>query len=170
MDGAYITSTKKADILNLLTLVYNNLIMALINEDNFFYWYMVRCSIAHGPIIHGKDIPYAASTEFSSRVGYKEQLLIGPAMIEAYNNERNAAPMGIFLCNSVSNTRINSSWKWFDNPNTKTPQRDLQAFRSRFEEYLTWLDNHSSEEEYPKESRRRHINAAYDYFQMTHPD
>ena len=49
-----------------------------------------------------------------SIVGYKEQLLIGPAMIDAYKGEHNAAPMGIYICESAFQRLrgIPQNWKW----------------------------------------------------------
>lgn len=168
MDGAYITSTKKDDILNLLTAMYNSLSTALLQEDNYRFWYMVRASIAYGDVIHGRDIPYDACLEFSSRVGYKEQLLISPAMIEAYAGERAAAPMGIHICDSASSRRngIDASWKWYSNTNIKTAQQNLADFKIKLQGYLAWLNENSDESEYPAASRQRHTDAAYDYFNI----
>lgn len=168
MDGAYITSTKKDDILNLLTATYNSLSTALSKEYNYRFWYMVRASIAYGDVIHGRDIPYDACLEFSSRVGYKEQLLISPAMIEAYVGERDAAPMGIHICASASSRRngIDASWKWYSNTNIKTDQQNLADFKGKLQEYFAWLNENSDESEYPAESRQRHSDAAYNYFNI----
>lgn len=170
MDGAYITSTKKDDMLNLLTAVYNSISMALLCEDKYQFWYMVRASVAYGDVIHGRDIPYDACLEFSSRVGYKEQLLISPAMIEAYKGERDAAPMGINICNSASsrNNGIKITWKWYSNPNIKTIPQNLESFKDRLKNYLSWLNEHSNEGKYPSESRQRHRDAVYSYFDIKH--
>lgn len=168
MDGAYITSTKKEDLLNLLTATYNSLSTALLRENNYRFWYMVRASIAYGDVIHGRNIPYDACLEFSSRVGYKEQLLISPAMIEAYAGERVAAPMGIHICDSASSkpNGIAASWKWYSNTNIKTAQQNLADFKGKLQKYLTWLNENSDESEYPAESRQRHSNSVYDYYNI----
>ncbi len=168
MDGAYITSRLKNDILNLLTSVYNNLVDALIQENKFFYWYMVRASIAYGYTTHGRNIPYGACLEFSSRVGYKEQLLISPAMIEAYKGERLSSPMGLHICDSASANYqgINAEWKWYANPNIKTDQAQVELFIRKFSEYYDWLNINSVEEEYPIVKRQEHFAAACKYYNI----
>jgi len=172
MDGAYITSRKKNELLNLLSLVYNTLIKSLTDTGNYSFWYMVRASIAFGNTIHGRNIPYSACPEFSCRVGYKEQLLVGPAMIDAYSHEKCAAPMGIHICESSSTIfrGINSQWKWYSNSNTKTDPLLLQDFTSKFLEYFTWLNETSTETEYPLDKRKDHARKACEYFGITLPE
>ena len=169
MDGAYITSRKKEDLLNLLTTMYNNLSADLLAEDNFNFWYMVRAAVSYGNTIHGRNIPYDASHEFSSRVGYKEQLLISPAMIEACSSEKLAAPMGIYICDSATNKRsgIPSSWKWYANINIKTSQEHFERFKEMFQSYLQWLNENSIDSEYPASRRQSHRDNAYQYFGIT---
>lgn len=166
MDGAYVTSRHKNDLLNFLSYVFRSLAVSLDETDNFAHWYMVRAAIAYGDTIHGRSIPYDASYEFCSRVGYKEQLLLSPAMIEAYNGEKLASPMGVFICESAVNTRqgINSNWKWYNNPHTQTPQMNYSHFQEQLRNYLPWIFAHSTETEYPLEARKRHLVTASDYF------
>ena len=165
MDGAYITSRNRADMLKLLTLVYRGLIHSLLGEGDFPHWFLVRCSVAYGEIIHGRNIPYDASYEFSTRVGYKEQLLIGSPMIWACSTEKQAPPMGIYIHSSCAS--ILPNWKWHLNSEIKVDEGELATFKQRTVEYFTWLDTHSNEQEYPRGKREIHRASLMQYYGIT---
>lgn len=169
MDGAYIVSTKKSDMLSLLTTIYKSLCMSLLDEPKYKHWYLVRAAIAYGEIIHGRDIPYSASYEYSSRVGYKEQLLIGPAMIDAYKGERQSAPMGIYVTKSAYDKYqgIDSNWKWFKHRAIKVKPELIANFKDKLQEYYNiWLKDHEKETGYDQEKRDSHFQAASKYFNI----
>lgn len=163
MDGAYIVSNTKDEMLTLLATIFYDLSVSLLNEPDFKYWYLVRAAISYGEIIHGRNIPYDASLEFSSRVGYKEQLLIGPAMIDAYTGEGKAAPMGIYVADSA--TDINREWKWFDHSGIKVDLAKIDAFKNSLKEYYSvWLEQNESITKYPENKRNEHFQLAIEYF------
>lgn len=168
MDGAYITSSNKSEILNLLTYIYNLLVTSLMKEDDYKYWFWIRASLAYGKIIHGRNIPYDASLEFSTRVGYKEQLLIGEPMILAYTGERNAAPMGIFIDNSASAKYqgVPSDWRWFQNRNIKVEQSQIEIFTRKMNECYDHMGKMWNEEEYPLDKRAEHLKRFNEYYTL----
>ena len=162
MDGAYITSKSKEDILAYLTRVFNSLTCSLLNESQFKYWYFVRASIAYGSIIHGKDIPYDASLEFSTRIGYKESILIGEPIIRAYQTEKNASPMGVFIHEScaTSETPIPLDWKWY----SSLPSFNKKLVQHRMNQYYECMDICWNEDDYPSEKRQRHLDLFNTYY------
>jgi|AGTN01.3.fsa_nt_gi hypothetical protein len=168
MDGAYITSRYKSDLLNFLTYIYKSLSEALLMEKEFKHWYLIRAAIAFGSVIHGRNIPYDASLEFSSRVGYKEQLLMGAPMIKAYRGESRSAPMGIFVDESASVKKwsIPCDWKWFNNDKIKVEQSTLDSFRNRLIEYYGWLSENEDNERYKIERRLEHLQQLKKYFEV----
>lgn len=171
MDGAYISSTSKKSILNLLSRLFRELCLAL-READFKHWYLIRASLSYGPIIHGRDIPYAASNEFTTKVGYKEQILIGSPVTWAYSNESFAPPMGIFFHDSALSSsdmmlhgHIDPNWKWHkDNELIKIDSAMINIFQGKFGEYYDWMYTHTPENEYPMSKRREHIKAFNNYF------
>ena len=161
MDGAYITSNKKDDILQFLSSVYLSLANVLMSEDNYGHWYFVRAAISYGEIIHGRDIPYDASYEFSSRVGHKESILIGQPIIWAYQTEGYAPPMGIYLHESCINKSypISSDWKWF----LKKPF-DYHSFREKVNNFYLYIQEHWDSTEYSREKQQEHLEKFNQYF------
>lgn len=169
MDGAYIVSSKKSDILSLLTNIYKSLCTNLLKEPEYKHWYLVRAAIAFGEIIHGRDVPYSASYEYSSRVGYKEQLLIGPAMIDACKGESKAAPMGIYVTDSATNKYqgVDSDWKWFEHQSVKVKPELIAEFKDKLQEYYNvWLKDHEAATGYDKSRRDSHFQMAVQYFDI----
>lgn len=167
MDGAYITSRKKNEMLNLLTRIYQELGKSLIRTEDFKHWYLVRASLAFGPIIHGRDIPYKASYEFSSRVGYKEQLLIGEPIVKAYLGESKSAPMGIYIDESVLNAgkhHLALDWKWYNNTNIKCYADEVEALKIKLGQYYNWIKNDRNAQNYPAERQEAHYSRLEQYY------
>lgn len=166
MDGAYITSKDKAETLNLITNIYKSLVEDLLAERGFKHWFWIRASLAYGKIIHGRDIPYDASNEFSTRVGYKEQLLVGEPMISAYVGERNAAPMGIYIDSSASSKYqgVSSDWRWFKNTNIKVDQTQIELFTQKMNKCYEFMNKLWDEKEYPTSRRNEHLKNFNTYY------
>jgi hypothetical protein len=168
MDGAYITSRQKSELLNFLTYIFVSISEALLAENEFKHWYLIRAAIAFGQVIHGRNIPYDASLEFSSRVGYKEQLLMGAPMIKAYNGEHYSAPMGIYVDESASYKKwpIQCNWKWFKNEKIKVEQTTLVNFKSKLIEYYNWLKDNAENEGYKIDRQQEHLQQLKKYFEI----
>lgn len=117
MDGAYITAAKKSDIEKIVVRIFKGIAEIQITESNPSHWFIIRGSIAFGEVIHGHHVPYAASKVFEKDLGYKNNILLGPAMISAYRGEEKAAPFGIYLDDSAINQEsgrgFSESWKWY---------------------------------------------------------
>lgn len=137
IDGAYITSRNEFALRKFIAEMYSKLCRALLDEP-FAHWYLVRASVAYGSVIHGRDIPYAASYEFMSNIGYKEHLLLGEAMVRAYTGEHEAAPMGVYLDKSASDQFDSYGlWRWY-RENTIS-QEDLTSFLYKLNAYYNYL-------------------------------
>ena len=52
MDGAYIATKSKGDMINILLRIYRELAQLFINEPNSLHRYMIRGSVAYGSVIH----------------------------------------------------------------------------------------------------------------------
>lgn len=166
MDGAYITSKHKNELLNFLTYIFLSMSEALLTEKEFKHWYLIRAAIAFGQVIHGRNIPYDASLEFSSRVGYKEQLLFGAPMIKAFNGEKLSAPMGIYIDESATSKKwsILFDWKWFNNDKIKVASPTLDNLKSKLIEYYSWLKENADNEGYKIGRQQEHLHQIVNYF------
>lgn len=118
MDGAYITAAVKSDIEKILVRIFKGIAEIQITESNPSHWFVIRGSVAFGEVIHGHHVPYEASKVFEKDLGYKNNILLGPAMISAYRGEAKAAPFGIYLDDSAINhgsgRGFPKEWKWYD--------------------------------------------------------
>ena len=118
MDGAYITAAVKSDIEKILVRIFKGIAEIQITESNPSHWFVIRGSVAFGEVIHGHHVPYEASKVFENDLGYKNNILLGPAMISAYRGEAKAAPFGIYLDDSAINhgsgRGFPKEWKWYD--------------------------------------------------------
>lgn len=155
MDGAYITAARKEDIEKIIVRVFLGIAELQIKEENPAHRFVVRGSIAFGEVIHGHHVPYSASKVFEIDLGYKNNILLGPAMILAYSGEGKAAPFGIHIDNSAvdsGNGRgFSVDWKWHTSKVLKFQDGIRQEL---FKAVLGYFDAAS---EYPKldEHKRR---------------
>ena len=176
MDGIYITSTTKDYMSNILTKIYRELSKLLISEKDNRHIFLIRSAIAYGPVIHGHDIPLSASKVFGMEIGYKEKILLGSTMIDAYNGESQAAPMGIYIDESAikssSDTQkdqgaFDRNWKWWKSNDLKLDDNIEEQMKVKLESYYKWLDTPDNKyaEGYDKEKRDLHVQKVREYFQ-----
>lgn len=118
MDGAYITAARKDDIEKILVRIYSGIAELQIKEGNPIHRFILRGSISFGEVIHGHHVPYSASKVFETDLGYKNNILLGPAMISAYSGEGKAAPFGIYIDDSalagMKAQGFSADWKWYE--------------------------------------------------------
>lgn len=174
MDGVYITSQNKKNMEKILTKIFSDLSDVFIKELNLFHKFIPRCGMAYGDIIHGHDVPYQASKVFELDLGYKNNILLGQAMINAYTSEANAAPFGIYLHESATNRSISGSaagafsddWVWYESKlitvSTEIPQKLGDALR----QYYQALRDESHPLHYPTERIDEHKHKVKDYFKL----
>lgn len=170
MDGAYITSGNKDNMANILLRVYRNLADVFMKESNYDYLYLVRGAIAYGEVIHGHNVPYEASKAFEMNLGYKDNILLGSAMITAYDGEEKAAPFGIFIDSSASKGRrkgggsFKENWKWFDDESLKIDKDLPKLIAEKMKNYLETMKDAAHPLHYPVEKINKHIQLIEDYF------
>ena len=172
MDGIYITTGKKEDMINILLRVFRELAKCFVNEKDNYYKYLIRGSIAYGEVIHGHHIPYKASKIFEVDLGYKNQIILGSGMITAYDNESMAAPFGIQVDSSAIKMENDSKrqygafpsdWKWFKDEMLKIDENLPRKLQDKIINYLNWLRNENNPLHYDKIDR--HIELTNNYFQ-----
>lgn len=167
MDGAYITAKSKQDILDLITRVYSILAADFIKEGKKEHQYLCRAAISFGDIIHGRNIPYKASLEFSHRVGYKENILIGEPMILAYKGEKKAAPFGVFIQESAfclrGDNSIDKNWRWYESKDVDVDIPPIKNLEVKIEEYFEWCAENNQDE---LKKIEQHRDAAKEYFNI----
>lgn len=146
MDGVYITAARKEDIEKIVVRIFSDLAELQIAETNPIHRFILRGCIAYGEVIHGHNVPYSASKIFETDLGYKNNILLGPAMISAYSGEGNAAPFGLYIDDSaVGGGRgkgFSADWKWYksnalkirDNINSQLRQAVFEYFNATLDD------------------------------------
>ena len=174
MDGAYITARNKDDMINIMLRIYRELAKLFVKEQTQEHQYMIRGAIAYGEVIHGHDIPYGASKAFENSLGYKDHILLGSAMIAAYDGEGKAAPFGIYVDESAVRHEeaegkrdygsFCADWKWYQDNTLNLREINFTDFREKIIDSLEAMKNPSHSFSYPPDKVQKHIEMAQSYF------
>lgn len=101
MDGVYITSKSVNDLQTAMFHIFSELGNLFLSENDFHHQFLVKASIAYGPVIHGKDIDNSVNANLAADESYKNSLLIGLPMIQAITGEQKAPSFGVFIHESA---------------------------------------------------------------------
>jgi hypothetical protein len=165
MDGVYVTSPTRGPMLNFIHAFYRLLAIIFCAEANNQHRFIVRGALAFGPVTHGSVIP----TECASfgNDDYKRCLLIGIAMIQAYQSENQAPPLGLFLHESVrafsppgDSVLSGRWWRWWRDEDEPL----VVELREAIPQFFTWAQLHPREFDYPVNRVNEHRSAALEYF------
>lgn len=173
MDGVYITATRKEDMEKLLIRIFSTLAEGFINETNPVHQFIPRCGLAYGEIIHGHTVPYEASKVFELDLSYKNNILLGKAMIEAYGSEGEASPFGICVHESAiksgkkgKNGVFPAGWRWHNSTEIKIPEGINIRLGKALEAYYATVKNEQHILHYPLERIAEHERKAAEYFNL----
>ena len=171
MDGVYITSTSKSDLEKALFHIFTSLGDLFITEKNFHHKFIVKASVAFGPVIHGKDIGNSVNKEFASTSYYKDSLLLGLPMIQAFTGEKGAPPFGVIIHESARSFAPNSEepfrfkwWKWFLYDKSAWPNTKTNELSDAIKQYFDTSEKQSLPLDYPVDRIKAHSQAATQYF------
>lgn len=172
MDGVYITSRTKKNMKKTLVKIYSKLAELFINETDILHQFIPRCGLAYGKVIHGHDVPYQASKVFELDLGYRNNILLGQPMINAYEGEEKAAPFGIHVHETAkkqtgSETQFGAfpdDWKWYNSREMKVDDDLVGKLNSALESYYGMVKNETHPLHYPEERILDHEQKAKEYF------
>lgn len=174
MDGVYITSNSKETITKYLSLVFKELADNFIDETNPIHKFIVKASLSYGPIIHGHSLPSEANRIFEQHTNYKNSLLLGLPMVQAFKSEDEAPPFGVFVHETARAFSPDSDfqlrlWQWFRYiPEMAKTQKNEFAKRllKSLEDYYIWVSNHSFQLGYKRERIEVHRERFKEYFRV----
>lgn len=171
MDGAYITAANKENIENIVVRIFRSLSEIFLSEKNYRFLFLVRCAIAYGEVIHGHNVPYNASKAFEMSIGYKDNILLGRAMIAAYDGEGKASPFGVFLDESSIKHKdgrygaFQENWKWYSSSVLKIDEDVPHSLSEKITDYLMQMKDENHPLHYPIDRIEEHIGNARQYFE-----
>lgn len=101
MDGVYAVSESQSAILRFLTAVFQRLAELFVTTPDNHHRFLVKAALAYGPVLCGQDVPAQANTTLSQNLNYRDSLLLGMPVVQAYLGERSAPPFGVFVHESA---------------------------------------------------------------------
>lgn len=137
MDGVYIVTPDLDLLRKIIFLVYDSLTSYFVNTQENKHRFMVRGSIAYGDLAHGGAINDKVCTMLNPNTDYKGKLLFGLPMIQAYNSESQASPMGLYIHESARSIgglqgRFFYWWK------VNQPSTDIRRLTKEAGKYFDW--------------------------------
>ena len=146
MDGAYLTSERFEDLKKVLVHIFSSLADIFIDEKTFYLKFLIKASIAYGPIIHGCDVDDNINGDIASNKNYRNSLLLGLPMIQAYMGEQKAPPFGVYIhesarafCPQGERPLSYKWWKWYH----PVYNAKKETLRTSVDEYFKKCGNRS---------------------------
>ena len=170
MDGVYAVSDSKDILLDFLERVFSSMSKDIKNNINVdYYKYVVKASIAFGPVVHGKDIPEEASDSLES--DYKDSILLGMPMVQAYQSEQNAPPFGVYIHESARAFAPDSEkpfnhywWEWFHPHGKDYDFHELaEHLCQNLKSYYDWCEQNNNKIGYDLDKIKTHRKLCEEY-------
>ena len=133
--------------------------------------FLVRGALACGPVVHGFQLPEGASAVLHNHAEYRDSILVGLPMIQAYLTERLAPPFSIYVHEPARAFAPEASrpiratwWRWFAVPADDRWPDLAPQLRDALSHYFTWCEKRTAEIGYDLESIKKHRSLADQYF------
>jgi class 3 adenylate cyclase len=169
VDGAYIVAAERTALTEFMRHAFRSLARAFVAEENRYRQFVVRGGIAYGPVVLGSSLSKTESAVLArpAHAGYRDAILIGFPVVQAYEVEASAPPFGVSVHESArafapdTATPLRSSyWKWYD----QTDSALFTNLKRRLKEYFSFMKFHEYELGYPTPERLRHESLFAEYF------
>ena len=170
MDGLYVVSDHQGDMLDFLERMFSRLADLFVSTPDMQHRFIVKGSLAYGPVVHGSSLLPAASATLVNNQNYRNALLLGMPMIQAYLGEKKAPPFGVFVNESARafcpagapavHPLTVSWWTWF------RPGQWIalaQELRTEMNLYCDWCSQRSHAIDYPVEKIKEHRGLIMEY-------
>ena len=170
IDGVYICSQSQGHLLNFVNRVYSALALTFILETNSFYRFVIRGGFAYGPVVRGKEV-LGCADELRGHEDYAKRILLGMPLTQAYQTERQAAPFGLALHESVrafapsgDSVMFGTYWKWWTSHYQAGDDIITSQLFRFLKEHYAWCLKHTISLAYGKDDIERHRILAEEYF------
>jgi hypothetical protein len=177
MDGLYAVTEKMEDLQYFLRCVFRRMAVDFLKANQPHKRALVRSGYAFGPVIHGSSIGDSGSIQLRNNPEYARRILLGGAMVQAYQMERAAPPFGVAVhetartfTNSETSRPFTGKWfRWWQ----RREQVDaiaVPALLKAINTHFDWCSNHSDELDYPTDRLAEHRKMTAQYFDFAgHP-
>lgn len=170
MDGVYVTSKKKGLIIKFLKNMYKSIAEQVVSEEEYRHFFVIKGTLAYGPIIHGSDITAKESTYLYDNMEYTKSILIGLPMIQAFTSENLAPPFGIYVHESARAFFPGNDgplpykwWRWWINNDISSCFKS--DFVNRMNDYYSYCEKRYLELDYSLDKIVKHKEEFNQYFE-----
>lgn len=127
MDGVYVVVKKLENMMRCIDRIMTVLAEVFLSEENN-HRFMVKGAVAKGTLHHGSKISPDVSSVIATKTEYKEHLLFGLPMIQAYRSEKKAPPFGVYIHESARTVNgLQGRYYFWNRDNTISDKENLQA-------------------------------------------
>jgi len=170
IDGIYVCSPNQSHILNFLKKVYSALAVTFILEEDPFHRFQIRSGLAYGPIVKGEGT-LGCAAELRNHPDHARRILLGPTLTQAYQIEKQSAPFGVALHESVRTfapprgvLMFGTYWKWWKLHLQPDDDGLASELSSSLQDHYQWCLNHTVALSYNEWDINRHKHLAEEYF------
>lgn len=134
MDGIYLTSLKWESIRKVISRIFTSCAEVFINEEIIAHRFVIRGAIAFGQVSHGTDITENVCKNIFDHEKYKNTLLMGMPMIQAFTSENCAPPFGLYIHESARQVKVLQGryYGWLNDSKLK------EDLRLKIKQYFEW--------------------------------
>jgi hypothetical protein len=170
IDGIYVCSPNQSHILNFVKIVHSALAVTFILETDPFHRFQIRSGLAYGPIVKGEGT-LRCSDQLNNNPDHARRILLGPPLTQAYQVEKQSAPFGVALHESVRTfapprgvLMFGTYWKWWKYHPQPDDDALSQELSNSLQDHYAWCLEHTVALSYNKEDIERHKSLAKEYF------
>lgn len=170
MDGAYILSSSRKEITKFLSETLSRLAVNFSEEQDNRHRFLVRGALAFGPVYEGKFVNNSANYIFTEFESYKNSLILGMPIVQAFTEERKAPPFSIYICESArafapqGEDVFKCRWFKWQYQNALNKDFDFSKFISAGKEYFDYSKKHKLELEYDKSEEHQNMFSEFTEF------
>ncbi len=170
MDGVFITSPNYGKIFLIIDKLFSRFADIFLTTPNHEHLFVVKGSLSYGPIMHGCDITDEMCEMMVCNDTYKQFILLGLPMIQAYNVEATAPPFGIFIHESARKYKGLQGryygWKYRDDEFNLLPNQEevKQKLMNKVIEYFNWCEQYCNYLEMDENKIAKYKKLAKEYF------
>lgn len=167
MDGVYIAVKYLDDMREAIDKIMTCLAELFLSETNN-HRFIVKGALAKGTIQHGSKISSEVSPDMAPRSGYKQHLLFGMPMIQAFNAEKQAPPFGIYIHESARTVGglQGRYYYWRKDVTLSNNEKLHESLRKELISFLKWEKDHSYYLELEKTKFEEYENRVKEYYDM----
>lgn len=171
MDGIYVVCQNRLPLVGFIEYVFSAIADTFVTTIEKWHRFIIKGAIAYGPIVHGQDVPQQASNTLTDNPSYRNSILLGMPVIQAYLSERAAPPFGLFVHESArafspatDQPFHNVWWEWFRQNHAPLAQELL----IELEAYFEFCEKRSRAIFYDRDRIKEHREMANQYLHLSH--